>query len=114
MMFTTNKIKRYLEQKIDESKPVFDSLLMDYLDGTLKEFLMSIGIKKSQIHVDWNDSMKCIGIQGRYKKYYIESQIYPYEFTVSFDLIEPDEDISYPLESKDQLYNVISDIIKTL
>lgn len=38
---------------------------------------MSIGIKKSQIHVDWNDSMKCIGIQGRYKKYYIESQIYP-------------------------------------
>ncbi len=74
---------------------------------------MSIGIKKSQIHVDWNDSMKCIGIQGRYKKYYIESQIYPYEFTVSFDLIEPDEDILYPFESKDQLYNVISDIIKT-
>ena len=63
MMFTTNKIKRYLEQKIDESKPAFDSLLMDYLDGTLKEFLMTIGIKKSQIHVDWNDFMKCIGIQ---------------------------------------------------
>ncbi len=31
-MITTNKIKRYLEQKADESKCAFDSLLMDYLD----------------------------------------------------------------------------------
>jgi len=36
------------------------------------------------------------------------------EFGISFDLDEPDDDITYALESKEQLYRVISETIATL
>ena len=115
-MFTTKKqkIKRYLAQKTDGNKCAFDFLLSDYLDGTLKENLMSIGIEKAEIHIDWLDDFKCITIQGGYKEYYIASHIYPNEFSISFDLDEPEEDTTYPLESNEQLYSVISDTVTTL
>ena len=115
-MFITNKkkIQRYLKQKTDNNKCAFEILLLDYLDGTLKENLISIGIRKVEIRIDWLDDIKCIGIQGRYKEYYIDLQIYPNEFSVSFDLDEPDEDATYPLESKEQLYNVLFNTTKAL
>lgn len=115
-MFTIKKkkIQRHLEQKADDNKCTFGILLSDYLDGSLKEELASIEIKKVDIHIDWLDDIKCIEIQGRYKEYYMDLQIYPNEFSVSFDLDEPDEDVIYPLESKEQLYSVLSDTVKTL
>ena len=114
-MFTTKKkkIQRYLEQKTDH-KSTFDLLLSDYLDGTLKENLMSGGINNVEIHIDWLDDIKCIGIQGRYKEYFMDLQIYPKEFGFSFDLDEPDEDITYPLEGKEQIYSVLFNTMKTL
>ena len=116
MMFTTKKkkIQKYLEQKADNNKDAFDILLSDYLDGSLKEDLASIEIKKADIHIDWGDDIKCIGIQGRYKEYYMDLQIYPNEFSISFDLDEPDDDTVYSLESKAQVYSVIDNIIKSL
>ena len=84
------------------------------MDGTLKTDLESLGITKNQIHIDWLDDIKCIGLQGRYKKYFADIQIYPDEFSISFDLDEPDDDITYPFESKDQLYRMISETISTL
>ena len=116
MMFTTkkNKIQKYLEQKVDDNKCAFDILLSDYLDGSLKEDLVSIEIRKADIHIDWFDDIKCIGIQGRYKEYYMDLQIYPNEFSFSFDLDEPDEDAVYLLESKEQVYRVLVNTIKTL
>ncbi len=84
------------------------------MDGTLKSDLKSLGITKNEIHIDWFDDIKCIGIQGRYKKYFADIQIYPDEFSVSFDTDEPDHDISYSLESKEQVYSVISESINTL
>ena len=115
-MFTTKKkkIQKYLEQKADDSKCTFDFLLSDYLDGSLNENLESLKIKRVEIHIDWFDDIKCIGIQGRYKDYYMDLQIYPDEFSLSFDLDEPDEDVVYPFESKEQLYTVLSDTVKTL
>ena len=115
-MFITKKkkIQKYLEQKADDNKCAFDFLLSDYLDGSLKEYLTSIEITKAEIHIDWFDDIKCIGIQGRYKDYYMDLQIYPDEFSLSFDLDEPDEDVVYPFESKEQLYTVLSDTVKTL
>ena len=115
-MFTTKKkkIQKYLEQKANDNKCAFDILLSDYLDGSLKEDLSSIEIKKADIHIDWHDDIKCIGIQGRYKEYYMDLQIYPNEFSISFDLDEPDEDATYPLESKEQLYNVLFNTTKAL
>ncbi len=44
----------------------------------------------------------------------MDLQVYPNEFSVSFDLDEPDEDVIYPLESKEQVYRVLSDTVKTL
>ncbi len=115
-MFTTKKkkIQKYLEQKAGDNKCAFDALLSDYLDGSLKEHLESIEIKRVEIHIDWFDDIKCIGIQGRYKKYYMDLQIYPNEFSVSFDLVEPDEDVIYLFESREQMYRILSDIVKTL
>ena len=113
-MFTTKKIQKYLEQKADNNKCAFDDLLSDYLDGSLKENLESVKMERVEIHIDCFDDIKCIGIQGRYKEYYIDLQIYPNEFSVSFDLDEPDENVIYPLESKEQVYSVLSDTVKTL
>ena len=84
------------------------------MDGTLKTDLESLGITKNQIHIDWLDDIKCIALQGRYKKYFADIQIYPDEFSISFDLDEPDDDITYAFESKDQLYRMISETISTL
>ena len=115
-MFTTKKkkIQKYLEQRAGDNKCAFDDLLSDYLDGSLKENLESVKIERVEIHIDWFDDIKCIGIQVRYKEYYMDLQIYPNEFSVSFDLDEPDEDVIYPLESKEQIYSVLSDTVKTL
>ena len=115
-MFLTKKkkIQKYLEQKTESDKTTFDFLLCDYLDGTLKTDLESFGITKNEIHIDWLDDIKCIGLQGRYKKYFADIQIYPDEFSISFDLYEPDEGITCALESKEQLYRVISDTIAEL
>ena len=115
-MFITKKkkIKEYLQRKADADKLAFDFLLSDYLTGFLKDYLASIGIRKSAIHIDWFDDTKCIGVQGRYKKYYMDLQIYPNEFTLSFDFDEAEEDVAYTLESKEQFYNVLSEVVKTL
>ena len=115
-MFITKKkkIQKYLEQKTERDKTTFDFLLCNYLDGALKTDLESVGITKTEIHIDWLDDIKCIGIQGRYKKYFADIQIYPDEFSISFDLDEPDDDITYALESKKQLYRVISETIAML
>ena len=42
----------------------------------------------------------------------MDLQIYPNEFSVSFDPDEPDEDVRYPLESKEQVYRILSDTVK--
>ena len=115
-MFITKKkkIQRYLEQKAVGDKCAFDFLLSDYLDGTLKQKITEIGISKIAIHIDWFDNIKCIGIQGRYNQYYLDLQIYQDEFTVSYDLDEADEDIEYPLESKERFYQVLLDIVEKM
>ena len=115
-MFTTKKkkIQQYLSAKKDADKSAFDLILYDYLDGTLKDALVSMNIKNVEIYVDWRDALKCIDIQGKYKKYYFNAQVYADEFSISFDLVEPDEDETYPLKSRNQLYGMITDTINTL
>ena len=108
------KIQKYLNQKAESDKNAFDFLLCNYLDGTLKTDLESLGITKNEIHIDWLDDVKCIGIQGRYNKYFVDIQIYPDEFSISFDLDEPDDEITYILESKEQVCRVLSETIDTL
>lgn len=115
-MFTTKKkkIRRYLESIPDADKTGFDLLLFDYLNGILKSNLEDMGISKADIYIDWHDHMKCIGVQGRFRKYYMDLHIYLDEFCISFDLDEPDEDETYPMKSKDHFYQTLANTIHNL
>lgn len=115
-MFTTKKkkIQKYLEQKSELDKSVFDVFLSDYLDGTLKQDIEALGIKKAEIHIDWLTDIKCIAIQGRYNEYYMNLEIDPDEFSISFDIDEADEDVVYALESKEQVYTTLANTVKAL
>ena len=108
------KIRTYLESIASADKTGFDLLLIDYLDGTLKNSLEDMGITKTDVYIDWHDHMKCIGVQGRFKKYYMDLQIYPGEFCLSFDLDEPDEGEIYPMKNKEFFYQTLANTIRDL
>lgn len=115
-MFASKKkiIRQYLQSVSDADRTGFDLLLLDYLDGTMKDNLEYMGITKIEIHIDWHDHMKCIGVQGKYQNYYLDLQIYPDEFTVAFDLDEADEDEVHPLNNREQVYHILSHTISNL
>ncbi len=113
-IFKKKKIAFYLQGIPCEERTAFESLLTDYLDGSLKRTLQTLEISKIGIHVDWHDDYKCIGVQGKYYNYYMDLQIFPKAFTVSFDLDEADDDEEYTLTSKEQLYRTLSDAIARL
>ena len=115
MLFSKKKkIAAYLQRIPDGEKTAFDLLLADYLDGTLKNRLESMGITKLEIHIDWLLGYKCIGLQGRYKQYYMDAGIDAEEYFVEFDLDEPDGEETYPLESREAVYQRISGMILAL
>jgi hypothetical protein len=113
-MTKKKKIRLYLEQKSEKEYSAFDCLMAVYLDGFLKEALVSAGMQRIEIHVDWIDDMKCIGIQGQYEKYLADIHIYPDEFSMSFDMDEPDDDTIYPLESRQQFYDILFATMRSL
>ena len=80
----------------------------------LKRRLEDLGIKKTEIYIDWQKHVECIGIQGRYQKYYMDLHIYPNEFCLSFDLDESDEDETYPMGSKEYFYQMLEKTIHNL
>ncbi len=101
------KIQKYLDQKAD-SMDAFDLLLSDYLSGEMTQKLAALGMKHVEIFIDWIKDFKCIGIQGIYKEYFVDVQIYPDEFGISVDVDEPDDDVMYALESREQIYDVLA------
>ncbi len=107
------KIKDYLE---NAALPLsaFDGLLSDYISGELKARLLQLGIEKIETYIDWLDNYRCIGVQGRYRKNYVELQIEEKEFSIGYDTDEPDDPQTYPLETKEQVYSVMKDILKNL
>lgn len=116
MFFTSKKKKmqQYLAGKPEGEKDAFDFLLSEYLGGAFQEALTAMGIGKISIHIDWLKDTKCIGVQGMYRDYYMDLQIDPEEFSVSFDRDEPDEGKTFPLQNKEQFYHVLSETIKAL
>lgn len=111
-MFKTKKrkITEYLQAKKQEEYTAFDTLLSEYLDSALKEKMLAFGIKKVDIHIDWHDT-KCIGVLGRFRNNYIDSQIYPNEFFFAFDPDEPDEAEFIPLKSAEQYYSYVKETL---
>jgi hypothetical protein len=115
MLFSKKKkIAAYLQRIPDGEKTAFDLLLADYLDGTLKNRLESMGITKLEIHIDWLLGYKSICLQGRYQQYYMDAGIDAEEYFVEFDLDEPDGEETYPLESREAVYQRISGMILAL
>lgn len=107
------KIRKYLEQRAQDMG-AFDLLLADYLDGSMLQKLKSLGMTRIDIFVDFHKQLKCIGIQGRYGAYFADVQIYPEQFGLAFDLDEADEDVLYPLQSREQVYLALSDALRVL
>ena len=116
MMFQTKKkkIKQYIENISDDERTSFDLLLCEYISGKLKSNLDTIGIHRIEIYIDWLDDIKCIGVQGKVNNYYVDIRIYQNEFCISCDEVEPDDDVNYPLESEEQLYDIIKKTIDNL
>ena len=113
-MFSKNKkIKTYLNNKSVGIRTPFDSLLEEYLSDDLKNKLAKMGFNKIDIHIDWLEKYKCIGIQAKYSEYYVDCQIFEDKFTLSFDLDEADDDDEYSLISIEYFYEILKNYCKS-
>ena len=106
------EIWEYLSS-LGNDKTVFDQLLTDCMDGTMKDILESYSFRHLEIHLDWNEALKRIGIKGRYRycNTNIDIEIYPDKFTVAYGAGEPGVGTTYSLVSKQQVYNSLQNLI---
>lgn len=111
------KIERYLQTK-DSAYSAFDELLQDYLNGTLKEELEKYGMTRIELYIDWHsdllDNYRCIGIQGEYRRYFVDIEITKGQFIIACDEDEPDDPEEYVLETRSQMYSVLETTLKAL
>ena len=84
-------IRKYLEASGPDNRSTFRRLLSDYLDGKLSTKLQQIGLDKPEITIDFLEEYKCINIQGKCKRNYVDIQIEETEFSIGCDPIEPDD-----------------------
>ena len=114
-MFQTKKKKiiNYLNEKNTANAKFspFDLLLSDYISGELKIRMEEMDIVKPDIYIDWLPDYKYSGIQGKYKQYYVDLQVEPTEILIGCD---PDEHNVFPLESREQMYKAVKEILVTL
>lgn len=108
-MFQTkkSKIKKYLNQRQSVIIP-FDKLLTDYLSGELRDRLSNLGLQSKSVYIDWHSDYKCINIQSRFQKNYVDIQIEPSFFSIGCDLEEPDEHTEFALENQRQFYDIVA------
>lgn len=102
------KIRAYLAGKQGAERSAFDDLLGQWLSDGMQERLNALGLIRVEIHIDWLPEYRCIGIQGRKAKDYVDVQIEPESFFIARDRIEPDEGEEYPLESAEQFYRILA------
>lgn len=113
MLFTKKeKIKTYLTTK--QNRSTFDDILQNYIDNQFEEKLFAMGLTKIDVHIDWFDDYKCVSVQARKSKYFVEIQVHPNEFTVAYDDVEADDDMEYRLISLEYFYNTVEQIIVAL
>lgn len=105
------KLQQYLDHAANEWS-VFDELLADYQNGSFKDFFAAQGLTKIDIHIDLSEAYKCIGLQARLNKDYVDLQIEPDEFGIAIDPDEPDIENSFELRSKEYVYETCKEYIK--
>ena len=104
------KMQAHLDSISPDKKTTFDTLVADYLSGDLKAEMQKLDVAKVDIHIDWLPDYKCITIQGVHNRNYLDLQIEPTQFSVGYDPDEPDDHREYPLESKQQLFDVLKEV----
>ena len=77
----------------------------------MRERLETLGLRKLEFHIDWPPDFKCIVIQGRRDRMYVDIQIEPAAFTIAMDEDEPDEPTEYALESAEGFYETLRDTL---
>ena len=109
-MFLTKrgKIAAYLKTA---SPSPFAELLAQWHAGQMRERLEATGLGKQEFHIDWLPDYKCIDIQGRRDRMYVDIQIEPTSFTIAMDEIEPDEPTEYALISAEGFYDTLRDAL---
>ena len=109
-MFLTKrgKIAAYLNTA---SPSPFHDLLTQWHSGQMRERLESLRLRKLEFHIDWLPDYKCIDIQGRRDRMYVDIQIEPASFTIAMDEDEPDEHTEYALVSAEGYYDALRDTL---
>ena len=109
-MFLTKrgKIAAYLKTA---SPSPFAELLAQWHTDQMRDRLESLGLTKLEFHIDWLPDYKCIDIQGRRDRMYVDIQIEPASFTIAMDEDEPDEPTEYALVSAEGFYDTLRDTL---
>ena len=105
-MFLTKrgKIAAYLKTA---SPSPFHELLEQWHAGQMRARLEAMGLTKLEFHIDWLPDYKCIDIQGRRDRMYVDIQIEPASFTIAMDEDEPDDSTEYALVSAEGFYDTL-------
>ncbi len=95
-MFKKNKIKKYLDDmQANGTLSAFDFLLCDYLSGSLKDNLKKMNFTGIEIHIDWFDDYKAVGIQAENSNgMYIDFQAEEAELIIAVSDDENDDEIN--------------------
>ena len=105
-MFFTKRKK--IESWLKTAAPSpFAALLAMERSGQLASQLSDLGLTKQEYHIDWLDDYKCICIQARFGKLYVDIQIEPDTFTIAVDKDEPDDPVEFPLTSAEGFYQTV-------
>ena len=109
-MFLTKrgKIAAYLKTA---SPSPFAELLAQWHTDQMRGRLESLGLGKLEFHIDWFPDYKCIDIQGRRDRLYVDIQIEPASFTIAMDEDEPDDPTEYALVSAEGFYDTLRDTL---
>ena len=109
-MFLTKrgKIAAYLKTA---SPSPFTELLAQWHTGQMQERLEALGLTKLEFHIDWLPDYKCIDIQGRRDRMYVDIQIELTSFTIAMDEDEPDDPTEYTLVSAQGFYDTLRDTL---
>lgn len=85
----------------------FSELLGQQRSGQMQVQLEAMGLTKQEYHIDWLSDYKCICIQARFGKLYVDIQIEPDAFAIAVDKDEPDDPVEFPLTSAEGFYQTV-------
>ena len=115
-MFQTKKKKiiHYLDSVPTEQFTAFDELLYDYSHGELSARLETAHISHLNYHIDWLDDYKCIVINGVCNQFFVDIQIEQTEFSIAYDVDEPDDCTFHALLGKEQFYQTVEKAVNEI